>query len=611
MRLTSLRLENIGGFTTATFDLDGNRLLVGENNSGKTSLLLVLNWLMNSADTALLRGGRPLTSAETRLLVPARATRNKARRLVATVAIDDGRTRRRFGQAPELRIQFRRGNTFAKLSAPVKGEAQESESDALMLLKRLQESYTAVYVPAVRDATTDAFRLSLASVLKHHLTSSFEHGPGPTPSRIKKLRQAGGVIADHARTQADKAWSDVSSRIDPSLMPDVTFRAGLSEEVLIEHMLGLLAPSFSTGAHDAERVEAGQLGAGLQSVLAMALTQMALIDRPNKLLMLEEPEAFLHPTVQRSIAQRVLARDGLQTIATTHSPVVLAEAAAETVVVLSKHAIYAPLEVDEQQATIDQSQLTNTIAPVMFDRSILLVEGEGDVAYFESLRRQLAESDIVPWEVTNRMRVAAVGGKGSFGPWFRLLRRYRTPAGALLFQVIACGDSIDAGTDLCEAIKRTDLTIPHDLRTQIGQMASTPAGSAPASPDREAAEAVEARTTAVNAQIEAAGLPLHFTPVDLEFMATRHLSDERAVEFAALIGIEAVSTAADLASRMGSKGGATGASSAKGAKAPWVRTRLAQFVEWSEVHPDTRTLLWRWVQGALDESRPTRPVLLK
>ena len=62
MRLLKLRLENIGGYGTAELDTVGNRVLIGENNSGKTALLRVLNWVFNEADRELL-GNRQIGRA--------------------------------------------------------------------------------------------------------------------------------------------------------------------------------------------------------------------------------------------------------------------------------------------------------------------------------------------------------------------------------------------------------------------------------------------------------------------------------------------------------------------------------------------------------------------
>ena len=57
------------------------------------------------------------------------------------------------------------------------------------------------------------------------------------------------------------------------------------------------------------------LGAGLEQLLILAV---ASVEYPRALLIVEEPELFLHPTLQRRLAEFFLERDG-PTICTTHS----------------------------------------------------------------------------------------------------------------------------------------------------------------------------------------------------------------------------------------------------------------------------------------------------
>src|SRR5690348_3999735 len=97
VELTAIEVANLRGFKTATLPIrPGLTLLVGPNNSGKTSILRLLDWALNHAAEATMLGEVPLTEEELRLLLPARETRNAARRLVLYVRVLDGRRRRRF-----------------------------------------------------------------------------------------------------------------------------------------------------------------------------------------------------------------------------------------------------------------------------------------------------------------------------------------------------------------------------------------------------------------------------------------------------------------------------------------------------------------------------------
>jgi ABC-type transport system involved in cytochrome c biogenesis ATPase subunit len=605
MQLLGLRVENVGGFQTAELDTRSTRLLVGENNSGKTSLLRILDWIFNTVDEDLLTGQRRLSEAEQRLLVPARATRNKARRIFVRIAIPDGRTARKYGAVEgiaELRIQFRAGSTYAKITPPQRGEQAESELKGLQLLSALQDHHCVLYIAAARDARSQVFSDSL----KRALSSQFEFALLPQGQGVsagaRKVRTSTDTLRKAGEREATAVWKAAQEHLRGVFSPDALFEIRLDPERILEYMIEQVEPTFSLGSHDVNRVPVELLGAGTQSILAMALTQLSMADAPKKLLLLEEPEAFLHPSAQRTLAWQILQPGDIQVVATTHSPLVLAEARPADVVVLRSHTVYPAGTVDALQEAKDQYQLSTWVSGAMFDRSLLLVEGPGDLAFFEGLRRKLV--GIVPVSVLSRLRVAAVGGKASFGPWLRLLRRYRDPnSGATAFNALLCADSADAVTDVLRALRESTISVGADLQSNIKAITS---GFATDNLHPADAASVAARTRAVNQLAAESGLLIHFTPVDLEYAATAGLTDARARAFAALMGLQAA-TSNTLAAKLGSKGGDGAPSEAAGAKAPYMRAALADFLDWSEVSRDVKDLLWRWIRPGFDGDVPSRP----
>lgn len=599
MKLISVRLENIGGFRTTEFPLRDDMLLIGENNSGKTSLLRIIDWLLNKLDGDLLRDRRGLDALESQLLLPARETRNRARRLFLRIEIADGRSARKFaakGGIAEVRVQFRAGANFARLGAPTSGEKPESEENAIQLIERLQAAYRCLYIPAVRDGGSTLFQGVMRDALRRSLTQGMVYdGNGRPAGAPKQVQDAAAMLAKHASSFSSAMWAQVSSRLQGGFNPTVSFDSPLSSIDLVELMIGRTNAKFSLGEHDANAVGVEYLGAGLQSALAMALARTPADDQQRVLLLIEEPEAFLHPSAQRTIAQQVLAQAGIQTIATTHSNAILAEARPHQVVVLRSHTVYPSAPVDPEQEEKDRYFLSSWVHGAMFDRSLLLVEGPGDVAYLESLRRRLY--GVLPAEVLNRMRVCAVGSKESFGPWLRLLRRFQNPAaGEHAYNVLVCGDSIDAGADVVRALRESSIVVPTALSSSATALTS---GVDAKNPTPAEAALVAQRTVDLNAAARASGVPLHLSSVDLEYSMLESISDVRAHQFAVRWGF-ASANRNELMSDLGSKGGARKASSKKGAKAPYLRAAIADWVEWNEVSPNAKEMIWRWAQGTLD-----------
>ena len=603
LKLISVRLENIGGFRTTEIAVDSDALLVGENNSGKTSILRIIDWCLNGADRSLFDSARSLNELERQLLIPARETRNRARRIFLRVEVPDGRSAKKFlctNGIAEIRLQFRSDVNFAKLGSPSRGELPSSEPNALELLERLQSSYSAIFIAAARDGRSALFEESLRSALRQKLTFELTYDSitgNPGKQRIAAKR-SGETLTKWAAEHSKALWDDTSKLLHGGFEPEVHFEADITAHKLVELLVSELQPRFSLGDHDANKVSVDHLGAGLQSALAIALTQLSLSARDNRLLLLEEPEAFLHPSAQRTIAQQVLHQASLQTIATTHSSHILAEAAPSTVTIVRDHVAYPASSVDSRQDAVDQNFLSNAVAPSMFDRSLLLVEGAGDVAFYEQLRRDMRA--LLPDAILNRLRVSAVGSKDSFGPWLRLLRRFQDPnTNDYAFRVLVCADSIDATSSVIDGLRGAGMVVPLPLANALTAIGSI------ANDDAREGEEISERTFAANLLAASLDVPIHFNAVDLEFGMTENLSDERARLFARSHDIEAV-TRAELRGRLGSKRGS--AKAKKGAKAPYMRSLLSEYLTWGEVSDNVKNLLWRWITPAIptnvDLTRP-------
>ena len=107
-------------------------------------------------------------------------------------------------------------------------------------------------------------------------------------------------------------------------------------------------------------------------------------------LLMEEPETFLHPSAQRELARSLLDNSDLWFIASTHSAAMIDEATVSDVVILRDHRLFATAPADGLDAR-QSAYMSGRGAEALFSRSVLLVEGAGDVAAFEELRRRLAK----------------------------------------------------------------------------------------------------------------------------------------------------------------------------------------------------------------------------
>lgn len=606
--LLSVTLQNLHGFgrTPTTLDLTRERtVLVGPNNAGKTAALRIIHWLLNEASEDVLRvkRGRPLDEDERAIVVPARETSKQARRLTLRVRLPVGGGRERFGADADgivlLRYDLRSNGDVYRGELHI-GEARKKLKDrdpnsnqkALELRAILRDQILFLHIPSFRDADSDRFRQTVRSVYRARLEERALHKKQGRTVEAKNLDQAINKLDEVTRRLVQPLWEDVRAELPPGLARDGEFAFGASRETLLDWLIGQLAFRVSTDEHDADRVGVRNVGAGLQSVLDLALNLAESRDADRSVILaVEEPEAFLHPSAQRTFARQLLRpRPNTRLIVTTHSALVVDEAEAADVVLVKGRRFYTP-SIDSGREAIHTSYMRGQGSEAMFARGVLLVEGESDALFFEALRRRLAAAPgtgPLAGEL-DKLRIVWTGSKTAFGPWYRLFDAYGRPSDRPI-RWLAVFDA-DAGTAARQGLNEAGLTVPQPVVEAIGEM-TTAQGEAT---DDEATESKrrtwrqKARKT--NEAARKARLALRFLPLDLEDAVLENASEDTCRAVWNALGREP-SDKPTLLRRLGSKASPGGD---EAVKKPWIRGLIGQTIAPQELSTTVRHVLSDWI----------------
>lgn len=594
LRLNAVTADNLRGYTSTTLPLNRSRtVVVGANNAGKTSLLKLLDWALNQLDLASLEPYHRLELEEAGLVLPARETRHKARRLTLDIVVPDGRSHKRFrclNGVAALRFNIRltpEPLLYLGLGSPPRGEQPVSSEAALELLARLRDTVRMLYVPAFRDAASRSFRATLLENLQNRVDAraTDKHQGGS----FKEYREVKNALASARKVVEDLTkplWPATARHLPAGLTGAGRIRLTATVDDFVEWLTGRLCVTVSTGSHDAATVPLTELGSGLQSLLDLAV-QRSELGKRQLLLVVEEPESFLHPSAQRVVTRSLLRDDTLQhLIVTTHSAVVVDEARFGEVVICRDQRFYYPREVsEERREEINSALLAGQGAEALFSRSLLLVEGEGDRLFFEKLRRRLATVD--DSGRADELFVVAVGGKQSFGPWLRLLESYGSPTDRpISWLVVADGD---AGADVRRAFNDAEMTLPLEVINQLGAVGQR---------RTESNGAWLQAISDLNLLTRQHGARFVLVPIDLENMCVSSCGQAMISKVALRIGTKA-KTVEELLAILGSKAG-NGAGNP--AKAPWIRGYIGAHLLWSEWSPEIRDILRRWLVPVMSET---------
>jgi hypothetical protein len=572
---------NLRGFEETSVEFrDGLTLLVGPNNAGKTSFLRLVDWFFNEARLETLRGAVGLTHEEAQMLLPARPTRNQARRLTLEVEIADGRTRRRYapesGNA-ELRMTvWANGEVRLNTGPPRRGEGGNDKNRelALDLLQKLRETTAFTLIPASRDASSQSFQAALRAAAVAKLEKQALHTRrGRAPAESARIKKAVEEVRQISADLVAPLWDEMTEAIPPGLARSAQLGPDIDERTLVGWVADRTGIRLVTGDHDLDGVDAVEVGSGLQSLLELAINRAGGAEGVDWILAIEEPEAFLHPSAQRTLARLLRPAEGSRLVVSTHSPLLVDEARYGEVVLVRDHHFYEPRPVDaERRSEINSALLTGHGAEMAFASVLLLVEGESDRLFFERLRRRLAVEG--GGSELDRLYVLPVGGKTGFGPWLRLLRGYGEAGNRPIKTLVVADD--DAAMDLRRGYIDAGITVgtkTTGLLRRVSESLDDPS---------EARKA----TLALNRHVRRS-LRFQLLPGELETAALRSASEETCVGLAGAFDEGAPVERDALIAWLRSKDH----------KGPWMRALIADRLPWSEIDTSIITVMTSWMRG--------------
>lgn len=416
MYLSKIKIENFRKFLSEEFYLQpGLNLLVGENDSGKSAIIDAIRQVLGTRDNDWLR----LTPDDFHLSNEGRAKNLKiecrfddldeeqAGLFLEWLGIEDTEGSKKYflrvwleaerKDESEVTSRFDRLITVAVKAGP-DDEGRRLETEARDMLR-------ATYLQPLRDAEQGlaARRGSrLSQILFAHSDMKSQEDENDPKTLMSIMLEANKEVKGHPiienrlgslNTEYFKKFTlgndQISARVDitrPSL-----------KNILENLMLSL------TDENDLD--EDTPHGMGINNLLFMAVELLLVQDRGLPLLLIEEPEAHLHPQLQMRLIEfldRPLSGTeelSVQVIMTSHSPNVAAKIDLERLTLLHKGQGFSMASQFTRLDRIDYSFLKRfldvTKADLFFARGVLMVEGPSEQillpAIAECLGRPLTE----------------------------------------------------------------------------------------------------------------------------------------------------------------------------------------------------------------------------
>lgn len=438
MLLTRVQIKNFRNFSYLDLSLGDHAVIVGENRVGKSNFLLALRLVL---DSSLSDAARQLkltdiwdkcTDTEPQVDIHLDFSRFESdpnlTALLTDYRLAEDHNIARLSYIFRKRAEVTGAPTSeADYEFKIYGAGDETRSVSSYLRRKI----CLVLLHALRDAESE-LAVWRTSPLRPLLDDAISHIPDASIETI-----ATSIKRATARITALKPIRDLEN----SLKGRISAFTGPSQD--IQAKLGLtptdpmrLFRSIRLLIDDGKRtITEASLGSANLTLLILKLAEFSWLREKNDhnftILCIEEPEAHLHPHLQRSVFKKLFSEvedQSLGLFLTTHSPNLASVAPLKSMVVFKDEGelgtkAYSlakidltPREMEDMQRYIDVSR-----AEILFSKGIIFVEGDAEEALLPAFAKTLSINlDELGFTVCNVRGI-------NFGPYVRFARTLAIP----------------------------------------------------------------------------------------------------------------------------------------------------------------------------------------
>lgn len=441
MRINRIQIKNFRNFEALDVFLGEHAVILGENKVGKTNLLLALRLILDPSLPDTQRKlrlddfwdglERPLDKDDYIEISIELIDFDKNDNLLAILA---DHLIAHSPMTAKITYMFR----------PLLGlkESPRSESDYEFLVYGggkpenlvgydLRKWMPMDLFPALRDAESDLARWSRSPLRPILDRAAKTIDPAKLEEIADDVHEATQKIAElpELETAVDSVNSQLSSMVGETQAIETNLGFAPTEPDRLLRSLQLMIDGGKRGVSEASLGSANVLYLSLKHLEHTNLVEEG--DRQHTFLAIEEPEAHLHPHVQRMIFKTYLKtrdktenkKDPRTILLTTHSPNIVGVTPLKDIIVLRKVGdstqgfSLAKLRLKDDEIEDLQRYIDVTRGEMFFAKAVLLVEGDSEKFLLQSLVKSY--SNEVDFDSLG-ISICSIGGT-NFAPYVKLL----------------------------------------------------------------------------------------------------------------------------------------------------------------------------------------------
>lgn len=341
-------------------------------------------------------------------------------------------------------LQLNDNPVYGFKSRPKKGE-QPQMVPFTTIPQELQEAFPVIFIGTDRNLKNQlpSSRNSILGTLMKDINVDFENpvnlievgksGSGKMIPRIERFKQA---IDEAIRTLRTDEFLALEKAIKDNALKQLGFNPETETDKLDLYFNPLSSLEFYKSLeifvkeHE-YNINATELGAGFQNAIVLAILK-AFEDRKKQgaLFLIEEPEMYLHPQMQRSLYKTIRQiGETNQVIYITHSPHFVTIPEFNEIVIVSKnnngtHIKKSTLQTSDALKNKFRKELDPERNEMFFAKKLLIVEGDTEkMAFPEFAKRMEIDFDGIG------STIIEVGGKRNLIDFVELALSFEIPVG--------------------------------------------------------------------------------------------------------------------------------------------------------------------------------------